>query len=140
MDEECDNICRLSCFVVSRVLTDWQVALLYVRTYPWAAHVMVRVLAGFDTPAHVHSLHNRSEHERPSYCIWGSIKGTAAKTYAARMPDIWPENCLINWKAPLSGHAVQGVIETVVNEDLQEEPEPLQREMSGGDMNVDDTV
>ena len=40
----------------------------------------------------------------------------------------------------LSGHAVQGVIETVVNEDLQEEPEPLQREMSGGDMNVDDTA
>ncbi|CAK0779114.1 hypothetical protein CVIRNUC_004698 [Coccomyxa viridis] len=73
MDEECDNICRLSCFVVSRVLTDWQVALLYVRTYPWAAHVM-------------------------------------------------------------------GIIETVVNEDLQEEPEPLQRQMSGGDMNLDDTV
>ena len=42
MDEECDNICRLSCFVVSRVLSDWQAALLYVRTYPYAAHVMVR--------------------------------------------------------------------------------------------------
>ena len=44
MDEECDNICRLSCFVVSRVLTDWQAALLYVHTYPYAAHVMVRPL------------------------------------------------------------------------------------------------
>ena len=44
MDEECDNICRLSCFVVSRVLTDWQAALLYVRTYPYAAHVMVSPL------------------------------------------------------------------------------------------------
>ncbi len=44
MDEECDNICRLSCFVVSRVLTDWQAALLYVRTYPYAAHVMVSLL------------------------------------------------------------------------------------------------
>lgn len=42
MDEECDNICRLTCFVVSRVLTDWQAALLYTRTYPYAAHVMVR--------------------------------------------------------------------------------------------------
>ena len=41
MDEECDNICRLTCFVVSRVLTDWQTALLYVRAYPYAAHVMV---------------------------------------------------------------------------------------------------
>ena len=53
MDEECDNICRLSCFVVSRVLTDWQVALLYVRTYPWAAHVMVRLLVSFDTSLHM---------------------------------------------------------------------------------------
>ena len=53
MDEECDNICRLSCFVVSRVLTDWQVALLYVRTYPWAAHVMVRLLLSFDTSPHM---------------------------------------------------------------------------------------
>lgn len=44
MDEECDNICRLSCFVVSRVLTDWQAAVLSVRTYPYAAHVMVRPL------------------------------------------------------------------------------------------------
>ena len=44
MDEECDNICRLSCFLVSRVLTDWQAALLYVRAYPYAAHVMVRRL------------------------------------------------------------------------------------------------
>lgn len=41
MDEECDNIYRLTCFVVSRVLTDWQTALLYVRAYPYAAHVMV---------------------------------------------------------------------------------------------------
>ena len=45
MDEECDNICRLTCFVVSRVLTDWQAALLYVRAYPYAAHVMVRRLS-----------------------------------------------------------------------------------------------
>lgn len=45
MDEECDNICRLSCFVVSRVLSDWQAALLYVRAYPYAAHVMVRSLS-----------------------------------------------------------------------------------------------
>ena len=53
MDEECDNICRLSCFVVSRVLTDWQVALLYVRTYPWAAHVMVRLLVSKGTSPHM---------------------------------------------------------------------------------------
>ena len=33
-----------ACFVVSRVLTDWQAALLYVRTYPYAAHVMVSLL------------------------------------------------------------------------------------------------
>lgn len=45
MDEECDNICRLTCFVVSRVLTDWQAALLYVRAYPYAAHVMVSYLS-----------------------------------------------------------------------------------------------
>lgn len=92
MDEECDNICRLSCFVVSRVLTDWQVALLYVRTYPWAAHVMVRLVVGSDTPAHAHSLHIGFEHERPSHHIWGSIRGTAAKISAAHVSVIWLEN------------------------------------------------
>ena len=67
MDEECDNICRLSCFVVSRVLTDWQVALLYVRTYPWAAHVMVRLLLSSDTSPHMlivfTTLLSMSDHE-----------------------------------------------------------------------------
>ena len=43
MDEECDNVARLSAYFGNVVLTHWQAAVLYARAYPHAAHVMVRI-------------------------------------------------------------------------------------------------
>ena len=40
-DEECDNICSLSTFFLGRVLTDWQAAILFARSHPYSAHIMV---------------------------------------------------------------------------------------------------
>ena len=41
LDEECDNVARLSAYFGNVVLTHWQAAVLYARAYPHAAHVMV---------------------------------------------------------------------------------------------------
>lgn len=43
MDEECENICKLSSFFVARVLTDWQAAVMYAKSHPSSVHVMVRI-------------------------------------------------------------------------------------------------
>lgn len=44
-EEECDNICRLSTHFLSRVLTDWQAALLFAKSHPYSPHIMVRHVA-----------------------------------------------------------------------------------------------
>jgi hypothetical protein len=44
LEEECDNVCRLSAYFGNVVLTHWQAAVLYARAYPHTAHVMVCAL------------------------------------------------------------------------------------------------
>ena len=44
-DEECDNICSLSMFFLGRVLTDWQAAIMFARSHPYSAHIMVRLIS-----------------------------------------------------------------------------------------------